>query len=197
MKNSFDYLPGATPLDPDEIEGLKLKHITTREELNRWEQDNINEALSWMQTHRQGDILTEKFIKVLHKKMFGEVWRWAGQFRKSGKNIGVEANQISVALHLLLEDTKHWITEKVYPADEIAVRFHHKLVWIHLFPNGNGRHARLMTDMLLTNVLKQKPFSWIIEEVEDNDKVREFYLNALRKADAGDYSNLLKFAQNK
>ncbi|MBF0512358.1 MAG: mobile mystery protein B [Candidatus Omnitrophica bacterium] len=194
MRNNFQYPAGATPLDPDEVEGLKLKHITTREELNRWEQDNINEALDWVQTHRQGDVLTEKFIKTLHHKMFGKVWRWAGQFRQTGKNIGVDHPQISTSLHLLLQDVHYWIKEKVYSADEIAVRFHHKLVWIHLFPNGNGRHARLMTDILL-GILKQKPFNWTIQGLQDEDRVRDAYLKALRKADKGDYSMLLEFVR--
>jgi Fic-DOC domain mobile mystery protein B len=195
MKNNYHYSAGATLLDPDEAEKLKLKHVTTREELNRWEQDNINDALDWVQKHRQGDILTEKFIKTLHQKMFGKVWRWAGKFRQSGKNIGVDYRQISVSLHLLLRDVHYWIKEKVYPADEIAVRFHHKLVWIHLFPNGNGRHARLMTDILLAEILKQKPFNWMIQGMQDEDKVRGAYLNALRKADKGDYSMLLEFVR--
>ena len=195
MKNNYHYSAGATPLDPDEAEKLKLKHITTREELNRWEQDNINDALDWVQKHRQGDILTEKFIKTLHQKMFGNVWRWAGKFRQSGKNIGVDYRQIPVSLHLLLQDVHYWIKEKVYPADEIAIRFHHKLVWIHLFPNGNGRHARLMTDILLVEILKQKPFNWTIQGMQDEDKIRDAYLNALKKADKGDYSMLLEFVR--
>ena len=195
MKNNFQYPSGATLLDPDEVEGLKLNHITTREELNRWEQDNINDAFDWVQRHRQGDVLTEKFIKTLHQKMFGKVWRWAGKFRQTGKNIGVDHQQIPAFLHLLLQDVQYWIKEKTYPADEIAVRFHHKLVWIHLFPNGNGRHARLMTDILLADKLKQKPFNWTIQGMQDEDKVRETYLTALRKADKGDYSMLLEFVR--
>lgn len=186
---------GATPLDPDELEGLKVKHITTREELNRFEQDNINEALSWLSARRKTDILTEKFVKILHQKMFGKVWRWAGTFRRSGKNVGVDWQQISVCLHTLLEDTRYWIEKKTYPPDEIAVRFHHKLVWIHLFPNGNGRHARLMTDILLTDVLGRKPFNWTIKGMDDDDRVRDAYLRALRKADHNDYTMLLNFAR--
>lgn len=195
MTNNFSYPSGATPLDANEIEGLKLGHITTREELNRFEQDNINEALQWLKSRRKSDILTEKFVKALHKKMFGKVWRWAGSFRKSGKNIGVDWPQISAQLHTLLQDVRYWIEHKTYSEDEIAVRFHHRLVWIHLFANGNGRHARLMTDILLKEVLKQKPFIWNISNMDVDDQIRSLYLDALRKADSHDYSMLLDFVR--
>ena len=151
--DSFQYSAGATPLDPDEMSCLKIKHITTRQELDRWEQDGINDPLHWLQKRRKYEILTELFIKTLHQKMFGKVWKWAGTFRKSGKNIGVEWPQISVQIHSLVKDAQYWIDNKTYVDDEIAARFHHRLVWIHPFANGNGRHARLMADTLLLEVL--------------------------------------------
>lgn len=191
----FQYPAGATPIDLDEAEGLKIKHIATREELNRFEQENIYEAIEWLKTRRKSDILTEKFVKALHKKMFGKVWRWAGSFRRSGKNIGVAWAHISAQLRNLLHDTRYWIENKTYSADEIAARFHHKLVWIHLFPNGNGRHARLMTDILVEEVLKQKPFIWNTKNIDIGEKTREEYLAALRDADGGDYSKLLAFVR--
>lgn len=191
----FKYPGGATPIDPDEMEGLKVKHITTREELNRFEQDNINEALQWLGSRRKSDILTEKFVKTLHQKMFGKVWKWAGTFRKSGKNIGVDWPKISMELRTLLQDTRYWINHRTYPEDEIAVRFHHRLVWIHLFANGNGRHARLMTDVLLKEVFKQKPFTWNLSRINAGDEVRDMYLKALREADNHDYSALLNFVR--
>ena len=194
--NDFQYPAGATPLDPDEIDGLKIGHITTREELNRFEQDNINEAIQWLDNRRKTDVLTEKFAKTLHQKMFGKVWHWAGSFRKSGKNIGVDWTQISAQLHLLFQDVRYWINHQTYSGDEIAIRFHHKLVWIHLFANRNGRHARLMTDVLLKEVLKQKPFSWNVDKLDIEDDVRDLYLEALRKADNHDYSMLLKFGRS-
>lgn len=193
--NNFKYPTGATPLEPEELEELKIGHITTREELNRFEQDNISDALQWLKGRRKSDVLSEKFIKTLHQKMFGKVWRWAGTFRRSGKNIGVDWVQIPVQLHSLLQDARYWIDHKTYPEDEIAVRFHHKLVWIHLFPNGNGRHARLMTDILLKDILKQKPFAWDVKNIDTEDKVRDLYLKALRAADRGDYSKLLDFVR--
>ena len=193
--NDLQYSAGATPLEPDEREGLKIEHITTREELNRFEQDNINEALQWLEGRRKTDILTEKFIKTLHQKMFGKVWRWAGTFRRSDKNIGVDWLQIPVYLHTLLQDVRYWIDHETYPADEIAVRFHYKLVWIHSFPNGNGRHARLMTDILLKDVLQHEPFTWNLKNIDVEDQVRKVYLDALRRADGNDYSMLLDFVR--
>ncbi len=193
--NSSPHPVGATPLDQDEMDGLKLRHITTRMELDRWEQDNIHDALRWLGRRRASDILTEAFIKTLHQKMFGKVWKWAGTFRRSGKNIGVEWPQISVQIRNLLDDARYWIDHKTYPDDEIAVRFHHKLVWIHAFANGNGRHARLMADVLLQELFHKEPFSWNIPEVDDPDEVRKRYLLALRAADKNDFSALLGFVK--
>lgn len=193
--NSFQSPAGATPLDPDDMEGLKIRHITMRQELDRWEQDNINDALQWLGRRRNVDILTESFVKTLHQKMFGKVWKWAGIFRKSGKNIGVDWPQISVYVHNLLGDVRFWIDHKTYGDDEIAVRLHHRLVLIHPFANGNGRHARLMADTLLQEVFGKEPFSWNIHGVDDSDKVRKKYLLALREADKNNYSSLLAFVK--
>lgn len=138
----FEYPEGATPLDPDEMEGLKLSHITTRGELDRWEQENINDAMDWLQRRRKSDVLNETFVLKLHIQMFGKLWNWGGKYRQSGKNIGVDRTTISVELRKLLGDVHYWIENDTYGSDEIAARFHHRLVAIHLFPNGNGRHAR-------------------------------------------------------
>lgn len=191
----FFYPDGATPIDPDEMEGLKIRHIATRDELNRFEMDNIGSAMQWLESRRKTDVLTEKFIKMLHQKMFGKVWKWAGSFRKSGKNVGVDRHKIPTELHTLLEDVRYWKEHKTYPDDEIAVRFHHKLVWIHPFANGNGRHARLMTDVLLKEVLNQNPFTWTVKALDSEDQVRDAYLKALRQADRHDYSALLDFVR--
>lgn len=195
MMNSFQYPSGATPLDPDEMYGLKIKHITTRQELDRWEQDNINDALQWLGERRKTDILTEAFIKTLHQKMFGKVWKWAGTFRKSGKNIGIDWPQIPVDIHNLLHDVRYWIDHKTYGDDEIAVRLHHRLVLIHPFANGNGRHARLMADVLLQEVFHKEPFSWNVPGEDDPDEVRKKYLLALCAADKNNYSALLAFVK--
>lgn len=193
----FDNPPGATSLDPDELDGLKIKHITTRGELDRWEQDNISEAISWLNKRRNREnVLSEDFLIMLHKKMLEKVWTWAGGFRRSGKNIGVDWPTISIELRRLLDDVSYWIENATYSPDEIAVRFHHRLVWVHLFPNGNGRHARLATDSLLKDVLKVEPFTWGSERLEEKGNVRDQYIHALRQADNHDYSELLAFVRS-
>ena len=147
----FNYAPGATPLDPDEANGLIPKHITTQGQLNEWEQMNILDAEKWLRTQRFNiiQISTNAFIKKLHQRMFDQTWRWAGQFRKSNKNIGVDWLHIPVNLKVLMDDLCYQLENNIYPLDELAVRFHHRLVVIHPFANGNGRHARLMADILL------------------------------------------------
>jgi len=188
---------GATPLDPDEMAGLRLMHITTHGELNRWEQENISEAMDWLDKRKnKSEILTEEFVKKVHEKMFYKVWTWAGTFRRSDKNIGVDWIRIGVDLHQLLDDVNYWIEYKTYPEDEIAVFFHHRLVKIHPFPNGNGRHSRLMTDILLTNVLRQKSFTWGNGDLTFTGDVRNRYINALIMADKNDYVSLMEFVRS-
>ncbi len=188
---------GATPLDPDEMAGLKLKHITVRGELNRWEQENISEAMDWLDKRKnKAEILTEEFVKKVHERMFYKVWTWAGSFRRSGKNIDVDWTRIGVDLRQLLDDVKYWIEHKTYPVDEIAVYFHHRLVKIHPFPNGNGRHARLMTDILLSDVLGQKPFTWGNGDLNEEGDVRKRYIDALVLADDHNYIALKQFVRS-
>ena len=192
----FDYPEGATPIDEDEKRGLLIPHISTREELNEWEQRNITDAYSWLDRTRQKNILSEEFIRKLHVEMFGKVWSWAGTYRRTDKNIGVDWSQISVLFRQLLDDIHFWIDNETYSADEIATRFHHSLVFIHLFPNGNGRHARVMTDVLLEKILSQGPFTWGSGNLIEEGDVRANYIQALRSADGQDYEPLLKFARS-
>lgn len=192
----FEYPEGATPLDKNEIEGLIPAHITTRSELDRWEQENINEALAWAETHKPKDILNEKFMKQLHRRMFGHVWKWAGTFRRSDKNIGVAWYMISSELKNLCDDVHYWIEHQIFSEDEIAARFHHRLVLIHLFANGNGRHARLMADILLEKFLDRPIFSWGSADLIKSGDDRKQYIEALRKADKGDYDALMKFVRS-
>jgi Fic-DOC domain mobile mystery protein B len=185
---------GATPLDPDEANGLLPRHITTQGELNEWEQQNIMAGAQWAMRAR-ADLLTDVFVRTLHRKMFDKTWKWAGTFRRTEKNIGVDPAQIAVQLRDLLENTRYWLTHGTYPVDECAIRFHHRLVLIHPFPNGNGRHARLLTDLLLRRNGAQ-PFTWGgAEGPGDSGDARERYLAALREADSGDVSNLLRLAR--
>lgn len=192
----FEYPQGATPLDPDEAEGLRLTHITTREELNIFEAENIRAGMEWSWRSRRKDIVSESFMRRLHKKMFGNVWKWAGEFRKSNKNIGVAREEIGVALRHLCEDVNYWIEHETYAPDEIAARFHHRLVAIHPFANGNGRHARLMADLLLEKRLASTRFTWGGEEIIEANDCRDQYIRALRAADGGDYAPLLAFVRS-
>jgi len=186
---------GSTPLDPDETAGLLLTHITTREELNYWEQLNIAEAEDWAFGRKRNDLLSQSFICRLHKKMFGNVWQWAGKFRTTQKNLGIDPWRIAMELGQLCGDTRALIDHATYPADEIAASFHHRLVQIHPFPNGNGRHARLMTDLLLTQ-LKRPLFSWGSKNLIQPGKTRQRYITALQAADRHDFAPLLKFARS-
>lgn len=193
---NFDYPEGATPLDLDETQGLLLPHIRTRAELDRWEQENISEAEDAVLRRKQKDILTEKYARNLHKKMFGTVWRWAGDFRSSQKNIGIEWIQIPVALHQLFQDVSGWLEYGVFPPDEIAARFHHRLVAIHAFSNGNGRHARLMADVVLVHLLGRERFSWGEDNLTNAGECRRSYIEALQAADRHDYGPLLAFVRS-
>jgi len=187
------YPAGATPLDPDELGGLRFKHITTREELNELEQANIESGLLWLGRHR-GDVLTDDFAITLHKRLFGHVWDWAGTFRKTGKNIGVDPIHIPVELHMLMDDARYWAERKTYPASEAAVRFHHRLVRIHPFPNGNGRHARIMADTVLTRVHGAKVIDWAGgHDLQKMNPRRKAYIAALKAADQGDIAHLIDF----
>lgn len=194
MAVNLDYPPGATPLDADELASLIPSHITTQGELNEWEQLNIVHGEDWARKQRK-EILSETFVRQLHKHMFGETWKWVGDFRKSDKNIGVDWLKISVELRKLLDDAHYQIEHASYPPDEIAVRFHHRLVAIHPFPNGNGRHARLMADLLVER-LGQPRFTWGSCGLVDASATRQAYIAALQASDARNYAPLLAFARS-
>jgi len=190
----IEYPQGTTRLDPDEIEGLKFKHVMTREQLDHLEQANIEQGLIWLRRCRNKDILNEGFVKELHKRLFGEVWVWAGTFRRTEKNIGIDPLQIAVELRNLLDDARFWTENNTYSPPEAAIRFHHRLVYIHLFPNGNGRHARIMADIMLTEIFNCEPADWArgynFQAMGDR---RKLYIQALREADKGDFKMLLQF----
>jgi Fic-DOC domain mobile mystery protein B len=194
----FVYPPGATPLDPNEIEGL-IPNIGLQGELNAREEDNILKARRWALSPRnrslKSGITSPENLCLLHEKMFEQVWRWSGQFRRTEKNIGVPWLHIPTALFNLCEDVKSQLEYQSYPLDECAARFHHRLVQIHPFPNGNGRHARLAADIFLTS--QELPvFSWGEEKLEDIVSVRTRYIDALKAADRGDISPLLTFVRS-
>ena len=191
---TFHEPEGATPLDPDEMQGLKFTHITTRGELDELEQSNIEQGLAWIARRRGGDIFDDAFIRTLHKRLFGDVWTWAGEYRLTEKNIGIDPAQISVQLRTLLDDARYWAENGVYPPLEAAARFHHRMVQIHPFPNGNGRHARIATDIMLEEVYRHPPVEWAsgFDLQADNER-RNAYIAALRAADGGDIDPLLAF----
>ena len=194
MAVNLNYPPGATPLDADELACLIPKHITTQGELNEWEQLNILQGEAWARKHRK-DILDEAFVRQLHEKMFGETWSWAGTFRKTDKNIGVDSHHIGVRLRDLLNDVRYQIDHATYPPDEIATRFHHRLVAIHPFPNGNGRHARMMAGLLVQK-LGQPGFTWGSKSLTEATETRDRYITVLRAADRVDYQPLLAFVRS-
>ena len=192
------YEDGQTPLSEEEKDGLLIKTITTHGELDEYEQLNIEKAIQWVMRRKlkAENILTEKFIQTLHSKMLGEVWSWAGTFRRSEKNIGVPWNRIGMDLKVLLDDTLYWIAHETYPPDEIAIRFKHRLVNIHCFPNGNGRHSRIMADIVTESVFGNAIFSWHQSNMVKADDTRKAYIAAIREGDKGDIVPLINFARN-
>ena len=184
----------ATPLTPEEMRDLIPAHIAYRRELNAAEQENIARAQDWAMNTRRRDLLSERFIKHLHRQMLGDVWRWAGDFRTSQRNIGIDYWLIAVEVRQLVDDARTWVKSKTYPTDEIAVRFHHRLVQIHPFPNGNGRHARLIADLLVMQLGSER-FSWGRQSLQKPGAARARYIEALHAADNHDIAPLLEFAR--
>lgn len=182
MGLALEYKDGQTPLGEEEKDGLKIKSITTQGELDEFEQLNIEKAVEWtIHTNLKPEIiLTEKFIKNLHKKMYGDVWKWAGEFRRTEKNIGTHWTNIGLELKILLEDTKYWIENKTFPPEEIAIRFKHRIVSIHCFPNGNGRHSRMMADLIMESIFGHELFSWHQSNMVKASEIRKEYITALR-----------------
>ncbi len=184
----------ATPLTPEERDGLIPTHIALRRELNELEQQNILAAHAWAFGRRRNPV-AEPFGRNLHRRMFGNVWRWAGSYRITDKNIGVPHWEVPVRLQAALDEARAWIEYGSYPPDEIAVRFHHALVWVHPFPNGNGRWSRLMADLLVVS-LGGEPFSWGSSGLRQADDTRRTYIAALKQADQHDFTTLLAFARS-
>ena len=198
MGLELEYKDGQTPLDEEEKEGLKIKSITTQGELDEFEQFNIEKAVEWSihTKFKTEKILTEKFIKNLHKRMYGDVWKWAGEFRRTEKNIGIPWTKIGLELKNLLDDTKYWIENKTFSPEEIAIRFKHRIVSIHCFPNGNGRHSRMMADIIMESIFGKEIFSWHQSNMVKANETRNQYIKALKEADNGNFEKLIEFAKN-
>jgi len=193
-QDPFAFDDDATPLTPDAIKGLIPTHITLRRELNELEQKNILEAITWAFS-RKRKVLDSVFLCRLHKRMFGKVWKWAGKYRQTDLNIGVAVWHIETDLLQLLGDVQYWIEHKTYAPDEIAVRFHHRLVLIHPFPNGNGRWSRLAADLLIVSLGEEK-LTWGRGNLQTAGDARKTYIAALCAADQHDIEPLLSFARS-
>jgi Fic-DOC domain mobile mystery protein B len=189
----FQADDAATPLTPEERLDLKLTYVALRRELNEAEALNVLAGERWALS-RKRDALDEVFLRRLHLRMFGDVWRWAGKYRTSARNLGVDHWAIEVSLRQALDDARFWVEQKSYSPDEIAVRFHHKLVAIHPFPNGNGRWSRLAADLLALQ-LGQERFTWGRGSIVAASETRQAYVRALKAADASEMALLLAFAR--
>ena len=191
--------PGNTPLDAEEVVQL-IPSLATQQELNEWERQNILEARKWALSARvlkRADPFREPYLRELHRRMFDQTWGWAGRYRRSNKNLGVPFHQIMNHLAALLGDAQYWMERQTFITDEIAVRFHHRLVWIHPFPNGNGRHARLLADVIAVKHGREE-FTWGAKALVDAGPARAEYIRCLKAADAKneDIQGLLKFARS-
>lgn len=197
MTINLDEPEGATPLTPDELEGLKVKTISTRGELNQLESENIIQGLTWLsRLPKRVDILTDDFARELHRRLYGDVWAWAGQYRLTDKNIGVQVWTISSEMRNCLNDVKIWIERGVYPPLEAAARLHHRLVWIHPFPNGNGRWSRVMADALLERLDDSCFIDWAGDtDLSVDSAHRQTYIRALRAADNYEFGPLVDFVE--
>ncbi|HUG09368.1 MAG TPA: mobile mystery protein B [Opitutaceae bacterium] len=194
----FGAADDATPLDDDERQQL-IPSITTRAELNQVERININAARIWAMRRsvlRRADLLTDTFVRELHRRMFNHVWRWAGRYRTSEKNLGWEVHRITEGVRNAVDDAQAWLEHSTYPLPEAAVRLHHRLVLIHPWSNGNGRHARLMSDILMAS-RGGEALTWGAgSDLVALTETRRRYIEAVRAADTGEFSLLLAFARS-
>jgi Fic-DOC domain mobile mystery protein B len=170
--------------------------VTTRADLNEVEEENILKGATWARRSRGGSdgVLNEDFSKNLHKQMFGDVWKWAGRYRQTELNIGIPSYLVAVEMPVMFDNARYWVEHQTFTPDEIAVRLHHRLTQIHGFPNGNGRHARMMADLLIAKV-GGEPFTWGGGSIHDTGTLRKTYVEALQAADNHDHVPLLAFAR--
>ena len=186
----FEWPEGATPLDPDEAEGL-IPFISTQGQLNEYEAMNILDGVEWAGKSRiiKSRLLNQETLKLLHQQMFGKTWRWAGRYRLTQKTIGCDASKISMEMKMLLDDVTFWLEHKTYTPKELVTRFHHRLVLIHPFVNGNGRFSRVATELLC----EQQKWDWPTWGRGSGGDVRKRYIECLQQADRSDYRSLIAF----
>jgi Fic-DOC domain mobile mystery protein B len=197
MGLELHYSDGQTPIDEDEKLGLMISTISTKAELDEFEQLNIEEALQWIngKKFKRAEVFSQQYVCMIHRRMFGNVWSWAGKFRNTNKNIGVDKFEIPLSVRILCDDALFWVEHEVFPLDEIAIRFKHRLVSIHCFPNGNGRHSRLMADVIIDNLLGQPHYSWGSQGLITAGDARKAYIDAIQKADRGNLAPLIQFSR--
>jgi Fic-DOC domain mobile mystery protein B len=198
MALTAPHSPGATPLRPEDIKGLKHS-VTTHGELNELEAANIVQGQEWAlkaRSTRMPQMLSDEYVQRLHKRMYGEVWKWAGQYRLHETTIGVPHPMIRAELRTLYDDARYWIEHKTFPDYELAIRLHHRLVKVHLFPNGNGRHARMFADLVLQRHFKAPRLPWGGTTLGNSGPRRAEYIGALQAADANNYTPLVEFCQS-
>jgi Fic-DOC domain mobile mystery protein B len=187
----------ATPLDPALRGDLIQTWVTTRADLNEAEEENIVKGAAWARRRRGGPeaLLSDDFSKDLHKQMFGEVWKWAGKYRQKELNIGIAPHLVAAEMPAMFDNTRFWVENKTFAPDEIAVRLHHRLTQIHGFSNGNGRHARMMADLLIEK-LGGKAFTWGSGTIHETGALRDAYVAALHAADNHDFGPLMAFVRS-
>ncbi len=112
------------------------------------------------------------------------------------RHIGIDWMQIPEQVRNACEDAKLWVSDAVFEPRELAIRLHHRLVFIHPFANGNGRHARLVADLLLIKHFKLERLPWGNRDLVSSGEVRNRYLESLRAADRGSFDALIDFATN-
>ena len=195
MSDLLKSSDNATPLEPDAQRHLRQSWITTRADLNEAEQANILAGRQWAYRSRMNPT-DEADLRRLHARMFGDVWAWAGRFRTIEVNIGdIKSYEVPAKLREFLDTVRYWIEHETYQPDEITARYHHGLVLIHPFTNGNGRHTRLAAD-LLCRQLDRPAFTWGRVSLDSNSEVRARYIAALQAADNHDIAPLLAFARS-
>lgn len=194
MIGPFDADDDATPLTAEERNGLIPTHVSLRSELNELEQKNIAEADRWAFS-RKRNVLDEAFLRGLHRRMLNRVWKWAGDYRATDRNLGIAPYRIQPELHQILGDARFWVENKTHGPDELAVRFHHRIVLVHPFPNGNGRWSRLAADLLIVRQGGNR-FTWGSANLQASSDARRAYIDALRAADDHDLEPLVAFARS-
>ncbi len=192
MGGRFQFPKGATPLD--DISGLKLSWVQQLRDLNRAEAENISQAQKKYLEKSIDDPskwFNPTFLRKIHMTMFGDVWDWAGRWRKSITNIGIKPQFIPMKLSELCAQVISWGTGSAKMTYlERSARIHHQLVSIHPFENGNGRFSRLVADRYLLAYRCTHPI-WP-SHLGINGEIRDRYILSLKAADRGDYLPMIQ-----